>query len=189
MMTVPQRRSSRRGCLIALLVLAVVILTPVALFLRLPQQLGIFRAHPEAIFGQTPNQLAADAVTNALSQAGAPTAGLRLYVFRDPGSKGDIVYATAALAESFAFRDTGTADPILDLLGQMANASAVDPNVVGVALKVRDFEGKPMLIVTAGVADARAYAAGQMDEATFFDRVTGWVDPSVLTQSQLGGGQ
>src|SRR2546427_229051 len=54
MMAVPQRRSRRRGCLIALLVVAIVILVPIGLFLRIPQQFGLFRAHPEAIFSQTP---------------------------------------------------------------------------------------------------------------------------------------
>jgi hypothetical protein len=186
MMAVPQRRGGRRGCLIALLVVAIVILLPIALFLRIPQQLGIFRAHPEEIFNQTPDPLAGAALTNALSQGGAPTDGLRLYVFNMPGSKAHIVYATAALAENFSFRDTGQRDPILDLLGQIATATAADPSVEGIALKVRDFQGKPMLIVTADAADARAYAAGQIDEATFLDRMTGWVDPSVLAQAQLG---
>jgi hypothetical protein len=188
-MAMARPRRGRRGCLIALLIVAILILTPIALFLRLPQQLGIWRANPQAIFGQTPDPLVGEAVTAALSNAGSPTAGLRVYVFRDPASTGRILYATAALAENFSFRDTGGRDPILDLLGQMATAGvAADPRVVGVAVKVRDFEGNPMMIVTADAPDAVAYANGRMDEATFLDRVSGWVDPSVLAQSQMGAG-
>jgi hypothetical protein len=188
MMAVPQRRGRRRGCLIAQLVVAIVILVPIGLFLRIPQQFGLFRAHPEAIFSQTPDPFIGQAVTDALKQSGSPTAGLRIYVFRDPESKAHIVYATAALAENFSFRDTGGRDPILDLLGQLAVAGQTEPDVILVALKIRDFQGNPMLTVTADASDARAYAADQIDEATFLDRVSGWVDPSILTQSQLAGG-
>src|SRR5260370_71036 len=113
--SVPRRRGLRRGCLIALLVVAIVILVPIGLFLRIPQQFGLFRAHPEAIFSQTPDPFIGQAVTDALKQSGSPTAGLRIYVFRDPESKGHAAYATAALAENFSFRDTGGRRPILRL--------------------------------------------------------------------------
>lgn len=187
---VPKKKGGcLRGCLITILVVLAVLAVPLVLILRVPQALGIWKSHPEALLGQPPDPSIGRAITADLEAAGQPTTAMRVYLFST--ARGErIAYAMADTSSGFAFRASadGERDPVLDLLVHLAttNASA-ESGVTRVAINFLDYKGDSVLIVTASVEDIVAYSNGETSESTFLGQIDGWADtPSFLVDPGSG---
>jgi hypothetical protein len=182
-----KKRGCLRSCFLTLLVILAVILIPLALVLRVPQALGIWKSHPEALIGQPPDPSIGRAIAADLEAAGQPTTAMRVYLFST--ARGErIAYAMADTSSGFTFREAAEGDPVVNLLVQLATANAsVESNVTRVAINFLDYKGDSVLIVTASVEDTVAYANGETSESEFLGQIDGWADtPSFLVDPGSG---
>ena len=183
----PKQKGRPRGCLITLLIFAVIVVIPLALILRVPQMIGLTKAPADAVFSNPVDRGTGALAVEELAATGYPTSGLRIYVYDNPAG-GTIGYAILDGEHDFNFGSNVSGDPVLDFMGRMANLETLtDSGMSVIAFAYRNGEGKVVTVMTTSVRAAQAYAAGVLPEEGFIDQINGWVDPIFLLSP--GGGE
>jgi pSer/pThr/pTyr-binding forkhead associated (FHA) protein len=173
----PKRRSCLRSCSIAFLatflVLAVCGLLVGAIFLDIPQKLGLKESAAERLLSDSPDRVAAAALRDELDQTGIDTQGMEIYVLPFKDRDGSLAYALLDAGEGFQFT-SGLQDPIADTLISMAASQAVqEHDIQRIAIDYRNETGERLLVLTASTSAINGYANGMLSREEFMQALDG----------------
>jgi len=175
----PQRRGCGccgTGCLLLLLLLLLLAVAGGALYLQVPQKLGLLQSPAERLLSKTPDREAAATILQDLRQAGLSTTGMELYVLPYLDGDGAMAYAVLDMSQGFTFPQS-TTDPVVDFLKSLAQGEATQRyGVKRVAVELRTEEGGSPITVTASTRAIQDYANGRISRAALMEAIDGKMD-------------
>jgi hypothetical protein len=186
----PQKSRGRRGCcgsgcLLLFLLLLLIVGAGAALYLRLPQKLGLIKPATETLLADTPDREAASTILNDLAQAGLNTQGMQLYVLPYQDGSGAVVYAVLDGGQGFAFPQSSS-DPVVAFLTELAlGGAAKSYGVKRVAIDYRLTSDASLLKLTVSTQAIQDYAQGKIDRQKLLDAIEGSVEWSALAKGGL----
>jgi hypothetical protein len=168
---------ARIGCVTVVALVVLIAAAAAALYWRVPQQLGILPS-AERAFADTPDRDAAAALNDDLTKAGIDTRGMEIYVLPFRDKPGSVAYIVLDSAQGFQFK-SGSSDPVVDYLKQMAQSQAVSQSgIQRIAIEYKDPKGVSLLSLTAATDTITAFANGTITRTEFLKKLDGqanWV--------------
>jgi hypothetical protein len=183
----PRRRRGccGTGCLLLLLLLLLIVAAGAALYLRLPQKLGLIKPATERLLSGTPDREAAATILNDLAQAGLNTKGMQLYVVPYQGGSGVVAYAVLDGGQGFTFPESPS-DPVIAFLTQLALGDAAkNYGVKRVAIDYRLGTDSSLLKLTVSTQAIEDYARGKIDRQKLLQAIEGSVDWAAMAKGGL----
>ena len=186
----PQRRRRRggccgTGCLLFFLLLLLLVAGGAALYLRLPQKLGLVKPATQRLLVSTPDREAAASILDDLAQAGLDTTGMELHVLPYQDGSGVVVYAVLDAAQGFAFPQSSS-DPVVGLLASLAQGGAAKRyGVKRVAMEYKTEGGSSLLKLTASTQALQDYANGKSSRKELLQAIEGSADLAALAKGGL----
>jgi hypothetical protein len=185
-LTEGQSGKARKGCLITLGVIVIILLIISIFLFNLPQRLGIIASPGERMVSQTPDRIAATALKAELTRAGFNTQGIDLYVMPLRNSDGSILLASLDSSKGFNFSNISGQDAITDYLKRLADLDKSGTyHIEQVVIDYKGDDGESMVSATAPVNAIRKFSQGTMSRQDFMQAIEGKVNISKLVEVGL----
>jgi hypothetical protein len=184
------QKSRRRGCcgsgcLLLLLLLLLIVAAGAALYLRLPQKLGLVKPATETLLADTPDREAASTILSDLAAAGLNTQGMQLYVLPYQDGSGAVAYAVLDATQGFAFPQS-TTDPVVAFMAQLAQgAAAKEYGIKRVAIDYRLASDSSLLKFTVSTQALQDFAQGKITREQLLQAIEGSADWAALAKGEL----
>jgi len=173
------------GCLLLFLLLLLIVGAGAALYLRLPQKLGLIKPATERLLASAPDREAATTMLNDLAQSGVNTKGMELYVLPYQDGSGVVAYALLDASQGFTFPESAS-DPVVGFLTQLAQgAAAKEYGVKRVAIEYRLVSDSSLLKFTVSTQALQDFAAGKISRQVLLQAIEGSADWAALAKGGL----
>ena len=174
------------GCLVVsslLIVLLLVVGVGVALFLGVPNRLGLVKSPAQELLSGTPDRAAASALKEELVKSGFDARGLDVYVLPIKGEQGNIAYIGLDSSKGFRFGETKSGDPITDLMKRLgASDTAEESRIQRIAVDYKGSDGESVVTLTASTESVSGLADGKVSPEQFLKALDGKVNWNALLQ-------
>jgi hypothetical protein len=176
----------RRGCLITLGIVVLILLVASIFIFNLPQRIGLVASPADRFISQTPDREAAVALKAELAKTGINTQGIGIYVLPERNSEQSVLLAVLDSSQGFSFTKVTGQDAITDYLKRLADLDKAGKyHIDQVVLDYRDSESTSLVSVTVPVAAIRQFSQGTMSRKDFMQAIEGQVNVAKLVEVGL----